>query len=176
MNPVFKLYLKMFLLTGIPYGSIIVGFDMIDGSGFRLWKLLGLIFCFGLAMSLTMVSFHIYGLKKKGVNDFTKENLAVTQSRSIKSKLNLKQVKDKLTLDSDFMKMRFQELDNGIQISSPANWMSWGEKIQIILSGQSGDAWEYHVSSKPLISTALVDSGKNLDNINRVQHAIQGKF
>jgi len=37
MKPLTKLYLKTFLLTGIPYGLIMIGFDLLDGGGFKLW-------------------------------------------------------------------------------------------------------------------------------------------
>ena len=40
MKPIAKLYLKTFLLTGIPYGLIMLGFGLTDGDGVRLWKLL----------------------------------------------------------------------------------------------------------------------------------------
>jgi hypothetical protein len=32
MKPITKLYLKTFLLTGIPYGLIMSGFDLADGN------------------------------------------------------------------------------------------------------------------------------------------------
>lgn len=57
MKPLTKLYLKTFLLTGIPYGLIMIGFDLLDGDGFKLWKFLSLTFFFGITMSLTLVFF-----------------------------------------------------------------------------------------------------------------------
>ena len=36
MKPITKLYLKAFLLTGIPYGLIMLGFYLADSEGFRL--------------------------------------------------------------------------------------------------------------------------------------------
>lgn len=75
MKPITKLYLKTFLVTGIPYGLIMLGFDLADGKGFILWKFLFLTFFFGITMSLFLVLFNRYRLKKNEIQKMKDENL-----------------------------------------------------------------------------------------------------
>jgi hypothetical protein len=71
MKPITKLYLKAFLVTGIPYGLIMLGFDLADGNGFRLWKFLFLTLFFGITMSLIIVTSHRRRLKRKGIQEIS---------------------------------------------------------------------------------------------------------
>lgn len=99
MKPITKLYLKKFLYTGIPYGLIMLGFDLADGDGFRLWKFLFMTIFFGATMSLILVSFHKYRLKKNGIQEITNDNVGVNQTRNLKSNLNKKDLIEKLKND-----------------------------------------------------------------------------
>ena len=74
MKPIPKLYLKTFLLTGVPYGLLMMGFDLVEGDGFNLWKFLFLTFFFGTTMSLTLVSFHKNRLEINGVQELTDDS------------------------------------------------------------------------------------------------------
>jgi hypothetical protein len=50
---------------------------------------------------------------------------------------------------------------------------SWGEEIKIILKSKTKSEFEYMISSSPKLKTTLVDYGKNLENINRIENAIK---
>jgi hypothetical protein len=133
MKPITKLYLKAFLLTGIPYGLIMLGFDLLDGDGFKLWKFLFMTFFFGITMSIILVSFHKYRLKKNGIQELTDENLGVNQSKNLKSELNKIELIEKLRRDPIIGKMKMTEIENGISLKTNMTWKSWGEDIKIII-------------------------------------------
>ncbi len=65
------------LLVGIPFGLIMMEFDSADGIGFILWKLISITLFFGIAMSITLVSFYRYGLKKIGIQEIKNDNINV---------------------------------------------------------------------------------------------------
>lgn len=173
MKPITKLYLKTFLLTGIPYGLIMLGFDLADGDGFRLWKYLFMTFFFGITMSLILVSFHRYRLKKNGIQEITDENVGINQSKSLKTELNKTDLINKLKTDPIIGKMKMVEIENGVLLKSGMTWKSWGEEVKIILKTDNKTVFEYQISSSPKLKTTLVDYGKNLENINRIENVIK---
>lgn len=173
MKPITKLYLKTFLLTGIPFGLIMLGFDLADGDGFRIWKLLLMTFFFGTAMSLILVSFHSYRLKKNGVQEITDENVGVNQKRNLSTKLNKEEIIQRLKADPVIGKMKMTEIENGILLKAGMSWKSWGEEIKITLKANEDTDSEYQVSSSPRLKTTIVDYGKNIENINRIESLIE---
>tara|TARA_R110002049_G_C8839165_1_gene536233 strand:+ start:67 stop:597 length:531 start_codon:yes stop_codon:yes gene_type:complete len=173
MKPITKLYLKAFLLTGIPYGLIMLGFDLLDGDGFRLWKFLFMTFFFGITMSIILVSFHKNRLKKNGIQELTDKNLGVNQAKSLKSELSKIELIEKLKLDPIIGKMKMNETENGIVLKTDMTWKSWGEEIKIILKSIKGKEFEYEISSNPKLKTTLVDYGKNLQNVNKIEEVIK---
>ncbi len=64
MKPITKLYLKVFLYTGITFWLTMSIVDLVFGNEFILSKYLLLAFFFGLLMSLILVSIQIYKLKE----------------------------------------------------------------------------------------------------------------
>ena len=172
MKPITKLYLKTFLLTGIPYGLLTAGFDLVDGNGFRLWKFLFLTFCFG-CMSFLLVSFHKYRLKKNGVQEMTAQNLGVSQKKNLKSEFNKSELIEKLKSDPIIGKMKMQEIENGIILKTGMTWLSWGEEIRIILQTKGESDFDYQISSRPKLKMTLVDFGKNLENVNRIENVMK---
>lgn len=172
MKPITKLYLRTFLLTGIPYGLLTVGFDLADGNGFRLWKFLFLTSCFG-CMSFLLVSFHKYRLKKNGVREMTNQNLGVSQKKNLKSDINKSELIEKLKSDPVIGKMKMQEIENGIILKTGMTWLSWGEEIRIIMQTKRESDFDYQISSRPKLKTTLVDFGKNLENVNRIENVMK---
>jgi len=130
-------------------------------------------FFFGITMSLTLVSFHRYRLKKNGVQEITNDNVGVNQSRNLKTGLNKTDLINKLKTDPLIGKMTMKEIENGILLKSRMTWKSWGEEIKIILKTENETDFEYQISSSPKLKTTLVDYGKNLENINRIESAIK---
>lgn len=172
MNPVTKLYIKVFFQAGIPFGLVMSAIDLINGNGFSWEKFLFSFIGFGLFMSLALVSIHIHRLKKLGVQKFTDENLSVRQTKIVTSPLNLSEMKQKLKSDLALEKMKMTEAQNGILLDSKVTWKSWGEKIGVILQCKDGGNYVYHISSKPRLTRTIIDFGKNLVNVNNIEQAI----
>tara|TARA_R110002074_G_scaffold166808_1_gene327665 strand:- start:90 stop:473 length:384 start_codon:yes stop_codon:yes gene_type:complete len=124
-------------------------------------------------MSLILVSFHRYRLKKNGIQEITNDNVGVNQSRNLKTGLNKTDLINKLKTDPIIGKMKMTEIENGILLKSGMTWKSWGEEIKIILKSENITDFEYQISSNPKLKTTLVDYGKNLENINRIESAIK---
>ena len=173
MKPTTKLYLRTFLLPGIPYGLLTAGFDLANGNGFRLWKFLFLTFFFGVTMSLILVSFHKYRLKKNGVQEMTAQNLGVSQKKNLKSELNKSELIEKLKSDPIIGKMKMQEIENGIILKTGMTWLSWGEEIRIILQTKGECGFDYQIWSRPKLKMTLVDFGKNLENVTRIENVMK---
>lgn len=173
MKPITKLYLKTFLLTGIAYGLLMTGMDIAFGNGFKLWKFLFFTFFYGITMSLLLVSYHKYRLQKNGIQEFTNKNLSVNQTRNLKSELNKTELIEKLKTDPIIGKLKMTEIENGILIMTGMTWKSWGEEIKILLKSNQETDFEYQVTSSPKWKTILIDFGKNLENVNRIEDAIK---
>lgn len=169
MNPLTKLYLRTFLLTGIPYGIMMVGFDLMDGGAINIWKFLFLSISFGLLMSLTLVGFHRYRLRKSGVKDMDEASLAVRQEKMIQSPLNLPQAMKALESDQKTRRMKMTEIQDGIRLKTPVTWKSWGEDVQIIRLSEEDGTFEYQITSRPKVKTTIVDYGKNTENIALIE-------
>ncbi len=173
MKPITKSYLKIFLLTGIPYGFIMLGFDLADGNEFRLWKFLLSTFSFGIPMSLILVSSHRYRHKKNGIQEMTNDNEGVFHTKNVKSKINLEELFKKLKTDPIIGKMKMKEIEDGIQLKTNISWKSWGEEIKIILKNHKETDFEYQISSSPKLKTTLIDYGKNFENVTRIENIIK---
>ena len=52
-------------------------------------------------------------------------------------------------------------------------WLSWGEEISIILQTKGESDFNYKISSRPKLKMTLVDFGKNLENVNRLENVIK---
>ena len=128
---------------------------------------------FGISMSLILVSFHIYRLKKNGIQRINNENVGVNQSRSLITELNTTDIIDKLKINPIIRKMKMTEIKNGVLLKSGMTWKSWGEEIKIILKSENETDFEYQISSRPKLKTTLVDYGKNLENLILIENSIK---
>ena len=99
---------------GIPFGLSMIVFDLVFGDGFKLWNWFYYTFFFGILVSLCLVSFHKYKLRKNGIQELSKENLGVTLTKEVKSKLWKTELIDKLKTDSIIGKMQMPETEKGI--------------------------------------------------------------
>jgi hypothetical protein len=124
-------------------------------------------------MSLILVSFHRYRLKKNGVQELTNQNLGVSQMKNLKSVLNTSELTEKLIADPIIGKMKMQEIENGIVLKTGMTWKSWGEEIRIILQTKEESDFDYQILSSPKLKTTIVDYGKNLENVNHIENVIK---
>ncbi|GLR19586.1 hypothetical protein [Portibacter lacus] len=173
MSPIGKLYLKVFLLLGLPFSMGMTIFDIILGDGFSIFKFIFLFVFFGLFMSLFLVAKQKRKLKELGVSDYTDSNLKVNQTATLVSKLNFIELSQKLQDDVVLGKMNFDQTKDSIKLSSGASWRSWGEIISIQSKELTDGKYEYSISSRPKMKSTIIDSGKNLENVMAIQRALE---
>ena len=154
---------------GIPFALLMTLMDVFLGEEFSVFKFIFHTVFFGGTMAMFAMYMQKGRLKKMGVTDFTTENLAVNQSRVIQSNISIKELIDRLKSDEFFGKMKLKENRNVIQLRSKASWRSWGEKIRIIIISEESGLIKYDVFSEPVIGITLVDYGKNLENVERLE-------
>ncbi|MGB1217938.1 MAG: hypothetical protein ACPG5P_08675 [Saprospiraceae bacterium] len=107
-----------------------------------------------------------------GVQNFTDTNVGVNHKRTVASQITPSEVFEKLGSNSHFKKMQMKEGEFGIKIHSGATWKSWGEEMSI-LSKSTTNGFEYHIESRPILKTTLVDYGRNLKNITEFVRLIK---
>lgn len=170
MKPIVKLYIKVFLITGIVFGALIS--LLFPQYVYINEQLLIMSAGFGLLMSLSLVSIHWFALKQSGANEITKESLKVNQKRIIQSDLTLGQIEEKLRNDKYFSKMKIKSSKDEITIKMRMTWKSMGEIMQISDKNKITQPAEYLVTSKPKIRTTIVDYGKNFQNVCKIEKLI----
>lgn len=173
MKAIIKLYIKTFLLTAIPYYIFMTLFGLADDNQTIIWKNMLASLFFGIFMSLILVSFHWYKLKKDGVENITDDNVGVNQTRIIETKLNKNELIHKLKSDPIIGKIKMTEIENGVLFKTGMTMKSWGEEIKIILISNNESNFEYQITSNPKLKTTIVDYGKNLENINKIESIIK---
>lgn len=172
MSEVVKLYIKIFLVMGFGFACSMLLLNFLFGDPNSLFKFLFLFLGFGGFMSLLGVSSHIAFLKKEGVKEFTKETLSVVQQRSVVSSITKQDLVNRIQSDPAMKKMEFHDLDNEIKLISLITWKSFGEVIKIKCRHLQDGLNEFEIISRPRIKFTMLDSGKNLSNVNRVESMI----
>lgn len=173
MKAIIKLYLKTFLIFTIPYFTLMTLFGLEDNSELIIWGNLSMSILIGVFMSLILVSFHWYNIKKIGVENSNDDNFGVNQTRTIETKLDKNELIDKLKLDPTTGKMKMTDIENGVLLKTGMSTKSWGEEIKIILTSNKESIFKYQVSSRPKLKTTIVDYGKSLENINKIESVIK---
>lgn len=172
MKPIINLYLKIFLLAGVSYGLVMLAFNWADGTPFHIWRFLFSTLFFGMAMSLLLVSLHTYRIKQRGIQEITEDHLRLFQSQIFKTSLTHTELLERLKSDPIIAQMKATEIENGIQLSSGRSLYSWGEKITVLLKSEGPGEYEYEVTSRPKVKVTLLDYGKNLENVKRIENLI----
>ncbi|MEP6647723.1 MAG: hypothetical protein ABJC12_11600 [Saprospiraceae bacterium] len=172
MNPKLQQYLKVFLITGVSFGALMLLFDILNGEGLRFWSSIFRFVFFGLCMSLTFVTIQIANLKKAGVQKISSDDFKIIQKRVVQSDISKDELISKLREDPSFKKMGLTEIGNQILLKSKTTFSSWGEEILInISSGQNGMN-EFDIISKPKIKTNIMDTGINYLNVRNLEKLI----
>ena len=103
----------------------------------------------------------------------TNQNLGVSLKKNLKSELNKSELIEKLKSDPIIGKMKMQEIENGIILKTGMTWLSWGEEVRIILQTKGECDFDYQISSRPKLKMTLVDFGKNLENVTRIENVMK---
>lgn len=167
MNPLIKLYIKTTLILGIPYAVCMSLHDLIQDNSFSWTRFFFLFFFFGLLTATVLVLIHKNRLKENGIEIFTDENLGVSQTKKLKSKISLDELISKITSDKVFSRMKFTKNQNSIKLKTGVSWRSWGETINVRVA-ESTDDFHYEITSSPRLKMTIIDYGKNFENIKKL--------
>ena len=66
-------------------------------------------------------------------------------------------------------KIRNREFSQGKIVAKVGlTWKSWEDVVSVDVSKMDDDRTQVEVSSRPALRTALVDNGKNLENVQKI--------
>jgi len=167
MSPIMKQYLRVFLFTGITYGTVMYIVDAFSGDAGGVGKYMFLACFFGGLMSLGLVTYQRYRLKKDGIEDISEDNLKVTQSRAIESKLSIDDIVSRLQNDVMTSNMNIIKTDFGLKLKTGMTMRSWGEVITISTNSEDGRNG-YIIKSASKMKSTMIDYGKNLKNVKDI--------
>jgi len=94
------------------------------------------------------------------------------QNGTFQSTLTKTELIQRLKTDPFFRQMKISETETGIVLKSGATWTSWGERVFIAVNPKGDGISEIQVESKPLVFTTLFDTGKNLENVVRMESLV----
>ena len=165
---IIKSFVCLFLISTILLGA----FRSISMLSFSEGIKNGVIFGFFLSIIIVPIMtlfdilqriFFIYKFKKTSFEVYQKREFLVTHSYNILFDELIEILKkNKFFIDSIDKKYGM------IAASSGRSWKSFGEKLSIGLHRESGENLALKLSSKPILSTTLLDYGKNFHNIQSI--------
>ena len=170
MKPVNRLYLRMFLISGLSFASGMAIFDFVWGSGPELLRFLFHFLFFGGCMALLLVGLHRWQLKKQGMPNT--DALSVVQAREVKTSHSRDEVAGLLKLDPAFRHMSITSDGDALKLTTGTTWRSWGEIILLNFRQDRNDGCVVEIRSKPWLGTTVVDYGKNKENVERIAELI----
>ena len=165
-----KIYLKLLLTTGVPFGilaGVIYSLLFSPLTGLIAGLLAGILF--GGLMSLILGTLHTWSVKRLPFK--SKNVMDIHQVRSVEMKLLYDKVFD-LCIESLRLirKCRIVEENRSqgkIIARTGITWKSWGEIITFDIR-KMNDVIQVEISSRPVVRTTLVDYGKNLENVEKI--------
>ena len=172
-----KRYLKVYLIL-TPLGCIVFGLIFSFYNGFYVALYRGIIWGLIYGVSFTVISYYIHtrAIKKKGY-EISEKTLDVHQKRKLKLKIPYK-VAYYLCLESinSLPKARLQKENRSqgkIDVRTGMSWKTSGDKISFDVQKIDDDRTQVIVSSRPVVRLALMDYGKNLDNVDKISNFLK---
>jgi hypothetical protein len=161
--------LKIFLLSGIPFGFLLgMWYSHLYGyqAGFKGGILSGVFF--GFLTFLILGLLHNQAIKKI-TDEKSRETLGVSHIREIALQLSYDKSFDLCMKSLQLMK-RYKIIEENraqgrIIVITGINWKTWGDRILFEITKINNGHSQIKVSSRPNARTTLVDYGKNLENV-----------
>ncbi|MCP4373237.1 MAG: hypothetical protein GY797_34800 [Deltaproteobacteria bacterium] len=129
-------------------------------------------------MSLSIGSLHIVSAKKVQTEK-TEGILNIHQTRSIQLEYPYRKAFELCTLSLktiDNCKIQRTDRNKGtIEAKTGITWKTFGDIVSFKIQRLDGDRTQVEVSSKPVWHTALVDYGKNLENVEKIVAFLKSK-
>lgn len=173
MNELMKLYLKIFvaffILFALPSG--ILCFFLFDDSSFGLKYALYASAAIGIIASVWVGSAHIFSVRRWS---FLKSNRSIGVRHVRKSELQLpydrafKLCAQSLSSIGNYRIEEEDQVQGTILAKAGLYWKGNRDIVSFGLHKISDDRTDVEVSSRPTLRTVLVDSGRNLDNVERL--------
>lgn len=133
------------------------------------WELTFTALFFGVAMSIFMIRMQRHRMKQAGIGEKEGGALNVNQYRKVRTVLPPHQLVNALRADEALGAVKFQETEEEVRFDMGVTWWSWGEKLTVKLVEVHAASYEYEIKSIPKIKATLIDYGKNLENVKRVE-------
>ncbi|UCH81351.1 MAG: hypothetical protein JSW20_01745 [Nitrospiraceae bacterium] len=166
-----NLFLKILLLSGIPFGLLTGIFSLLHGEmkdAIINAVLSGLMF--GTLTAYILISLH-KSLSRKVMAGTSMHDYGIHQVRHVTTGMPYEQA---FSLCIQSLKtihrchIISQSRDTGeIRAATGINWKTWSDEIYFRLTGNE-EMTEIEVSSRPSAKSTFVDFGKNLDNVERI--------
>jgi len=123
-------------------------------------------------ISLVIIYMHVKSLKSLGISEISNSHLMLKQNGTFQSTLTKTELIQRLKTDPFFRQMKISETETGVVLKSGATWTSWGERVFVSINPINDGHTEIQVESKPLVFTTLFDTGKNLENVVRMERMV----
>jgi len=169
INAILKKYLEIATLIAIPLGIYMLLNDYFThDTSHLLSSILHAIFL-AILLSGIVVTVHLSSIQFNQHEDLSADNIRVRQSRKIISKIDSKTLIERLRSDMYFGKMKMSNKDQSLVLKAGISLQSFGETITITPKRLNNTEIEYLVKSEPLIEFTVIDYGKNLKNVTRLE-------
>lgn len=100
----------------------------------------------------------------------------VERTRIIFSPKTLQEISAALFRSSYFKGSNQEINENHITMTVASTLKSFGEIIAIALIAEQNDGYKYEISSRPLLSTTVIDYGKSEDNLSEIQRILESQI
>ena len=108
-------------------------------------------------------------LEEIGISNPSEEDLKTNQYRVINSVYNLEEIKSILVNKGLITNKSIRDTEDGCQATIAWTSASWGEKFSI---RKLSIVDSYEISSKSLSTFLMIDNGKNLKNVVKIERAL----
>lgn len=171
-----KLYFYLFLRTGGLYGILMIAwFAIIQAPNPIKAAIMSGLF-FGTFMSLILGTLHIFSVKQIAPLRY-RELLGVHHTTTLALLLPYNKVFERCLASLNVIgKHKIEKQDHAsgkIIAKTGMGWKSSGEIIEFTLNISDEEVRQVTISSKPKRSSALVDNGKGLENIRKIEFFLQ---
>lgn len=163
-----NIYVKIFIYTAIPFGIIMGLFYSCSGIASGI--------LFGAIMSFVLGTIHKKSLEKtlspknvsdSGVKHTVNVDLKLSYDKAFKICLSsISAIKKSKVIQQNYY-------DGIIEAKAGMTWKSWGDIISFNIQKTNSLNTCVEVTSKPSLSTTVVDYGKNMENIEIIDNYLK---
>ena len=173
-----KQKIMLFFISSIFFSVLIILGLMKPFNNFSLEINLGLLFGFLSGLLLTLIILYIEwsylreaGLNKTGISVINSIEFEATGNKEEVFALCLESIRSVKKSEIGLLNK-----DKGIiTVNVGVSWRTWGDSIQFDIKEISDQKCNVIITSRPAMGTALIDFGKNLENIIKLTNDLKDK-